>query len=265
MVPPQAHIALAANILGTIGTVLWCIQLIPQIWQNWRRKSTEGVPASMMILWASCGPPLGVYAIVQSFNIPMQVQPQCFTVLTIVTWSQTLAYGKGWSVWRATIAGIGLSALLGGIEVMLVFSMRIAYRREITWPIIFMGVLAVLLNVAGLVPLYIDILKRRGRVVGINFVFLTMDSLGALFSLASVAAQNEFDPLGASSYIAIFVCEAIVFFSHWIWLARHRIVRRENTSAGIIPDESLTASTESVVVEEVRVFTKDSQLAQSAA
>ena len=187
MVLPQEHIPLAASILGTIGTVLWCIQLIPQIWQNWRRGSTEGVPASMMILWASCGPPSGAYAIVQNFNIPLQLQPQCFTVLTIVTWSQTLAYGKGWSAWRATVAGIGLATLLGGIEAMLVFLLRvdfllellvqgnkltlssqIAYRREITWPIVFTGVLAVSLDVAGLVPLYIDMLKRRGRAVGIS-------------------------------------------------------------------------------------------------
>ncbi len=89
MVPPQHRIPTAADILGTIGTVLWCIQLIPQIWQNWRRKSTEGVPPLMMILWAVCGPPFGVYVIVQNFNIPLQVQPQCFTFLTIVTWSDT--------------------------------------------------------------------------------------------------------------------------------------------------------------------------------
>lgn len=131
MAPPQEHIPLAANILGTVGTVLWCIQLIPQIWQNWRRKSTDGVPASMVILWASCGPPFGAYAIVQNFNIPVQVQAQCFTVLTIVTWSQVLTYGNGWSVWRAIVAGIGLTALLGGIEVMLVFLLRVGFLREI--------------------------------------------------------------------------------------------------------------------------------------
>lgn len=44
----------ASNVLGTIGTVLWCIQLIPQIWYNWRRKQTEGLPPLMMFLWAAC-------------------------------------------------------------------------------------------------------------------------------------------------------------------------------------------------------------------
>jgi uncharacterized protein with PQ loop repeat len=47
-------VTVASNVLGTIGTVLWCVQLIPQIWYNWRRKETEGLPASMMFLWAAC-------------------------------------------------------------------------------------------------------------------------------------------------------------------------------------------------------------------
>lgn len=48
------NIPVAANVLGTIGTVLWCIQLVPQIWHNWRHKKTDGLPASMMVLWATC-------------------------------------------------------------------------------------------------------------------------------------------------------------------------------------------------------------------
>lgn len=50
------NVTLASNVLGTIGTILWCIQLIPQIWYNWRRKKTDGFPAAMMFLWASCEP-----------------------------------------------------------------------------------------------------------------------------------------------------------------------------------------------------------------
>jgi hypothetical protein len=48
------NVTVASNVLGTIGTVLWCIQLIPQIWYNWRQKKTDGLPAAMMFLWASC-------------------------------------------------------------------------------------------------------------------------------------------------------------------------------------------------------------------
>ena len=44
----------AANVLGTIGTVFWCIQLVPQIWYNWKQKKTDGLPGLMMFLWAIC-------------------------------------------------------------------------------------------------------------------------------------------------------------------------------------------------------------------
>lgn len=47
------HITPTANILGTIGTVMWCVQLLPQIWKNYRNKSTDGLGA-MMLVWALC-------------------------------------------------------------------------------------------------------------------------------------------------------------------------------------------------------------------
>ena len=74
----------------------------------------------MMVLWAACGPPFGAYAVVQRFNVPVQVQPQVFTLLAVVAWAQTLVYGRGWAGWRAGVAGVGLAAFLGGVEGLLV-------------------------------------------------------------------------------------------------------------------------------------------------
>ncbi len=44
--------AIAVNVLGTIGAVLWSIQIIPQIWKSHRTKSTEGLSAILMFTWA---------------------------------------------------------------------------------------------------------------------------------------------------------------------------------------------------------------------
>ena len=38
------------------------------------------------------GVPFGAYAVVQNFNIPLQVQPQIFMFLCLVSWSQILMY-----------------------------------------------------------------------------------------------------------------------------------------------------------------------------
>lgn len=46
----------------------------------------------MMMLWAWAGVPLGVYNIVEEFNIALRIQPQILTVLSLVTWIQCYYY-----------------------------------------------------------------------------------------------------------------------------------------------------------------------------
>jgi hypothetical protein len=48
----------------------------------------------MMLLWAAAGVTLGVYNIVQRFNIALRIQPQILTTLSLLTWAQCMYYGK---------------------------------------------------------------------------------------------------------------------------------------------------------------------------
>lgn len=131
---PQTRIPTPAVVLGALGTVFWCIQLIPQIWQNWRRKKTEGVPGVMMMIWAismdklpspiKCQHALFIYHLqarfrsavmqsfryasreavllvrtmtqetIQNFNVPLQIQPQIFGALSLAIWTQILVYSR---------------------------------------------------------------------------------------------------------------------------------------------------------------------------
>lgn len=70
---PQTSIPVAANVLGTIGTVFWCIQLVPQIWTNYRVKKTDGLPGIMMFLWAICAVPFGAYSIAQVWQLSRNI------------------------------------------------------------------------------------------------------------------------------------------------------------------------------------------------
>ena len=47
-----------------------------------------------MLLWAAAGVPLGVYNIVEEFNVALRIQPNILTALSLVTWSQCLYYRK---------------------------------------------------------------------------------------------------------------------------------------------------------------------------
>lgn len=99
------------------------------------------------------------------------------------------------------------------------------------------GIIAAILLAASLIPPYFELWKRSGRVVGMNFVFLTIDWLGAFFSLMGVVAQNTFDPLGGCLIIVCLVIEGGYFISHGIWLFRTRKLRAAAKAAGQDFDE----------------------------
>ncbi|KAH8164452.1 hypothetical protein CIB48_g3800 [Xylaria polymorpha] len=237
---PQEDIPVAATVLGTIGTVLWSIQLIPQAWTNWRRKTTEGFPAIMMFLWAISGVPFGIYAIVQNFNIPIQVQPQVFMFLCLVNWGQILLYSHKWSLWKVLVVTTGTAAIFAGVEAALILTIRPVYKAGNETPVIVIGVVAAILLAAGLLPPYGEAWKRRGRIIGINFVFLVMDFLGALFSLLSLAAQHTFDILGGVMYIVCIFLEIGIFATHLIWLFRTRQIRNAAKLDGKTFDDVMT-------------------------
>ncbi|GFN20725.1 PQ-loop repeat-containing protein [Aspergillus tubingensis] len=235
----DGNITGASYVLGTIGTVLWCIQLIPQIWYNWRRKKTDGFPPLMMLLWASCAVPMGAYMVLQEVNLPLQIQPQIFGFFSLVSWGQILYYNHSYTCLKATSLVVGTAMLFGGIETLLILTLRIPYNKGVTWPDLVVGVVAAILLASGLVPPYFELWKRDGRVIGFNWVFLSIDTLGGLFSLFALAAQGSFDILGGIMYILVVVLEAGIYASHIIWRIRYRAVRKEARASGRSIDEVL--------------------------
>ncbi|KAF2703763.1 PQ-loop-domain-containing protein [Pleomassaria siparia CBS 279.74] len=240
---PQTSIPPAANVLGTIGTgICWCVQILPQIWHNWHRKSTDGLPSLMLMLWASCAVPFGVYAIVENFNIALQVQPQCFGGLTLIAWGQSLYYHGHWRAWTATLTTILVAIGFAVTETILILTLRGPYYRGVEWPMMMMAIIASVMLAVGLIPPYFELAKRNGRVIGINFVFLTVDWAGAFFSLMALVAQETFDVLGGSLYIVCMSLELGIFISQIIWLWRVRHVRRAAKQAGMSYDEYIAAN-----------------------
>ncbi|KAJ5538105.1 hypothetical protein N7494_007584 [Penicillium frequentans] len=124
-------VPVAENILGTLGAVCWSIQLLPQIIINYRRHNTEGLQGSMMLLWAAAGVPLGVYNIVEEFNVALRIQPQILTALILVTWSQCLYYGKNYSVTKCIATVAPLLLIFGGIETGLIFAVKEAKSHNL--------------------------------------------------------------------------------------------------------------------------------------
>lgn len=209
--------AVAENVLGTIGTVLWCIQLIPQIIRNYRVKDCTGFPPLMMFLWALSGIPFSIYFFGTDASIPLRVQPQLFTLFCTISWAQTLYYPPvQLSRPRLLLFVGGFCLLTVGLEIGLILWLSPLYRDGKSWPMLVIGIIASVLLALGLIPPYFELAKRKGRVVGINFFFLGMDMSGALFSLLSIVVGNM-DVMSLILYAIVLAMELGIFISHTIW------------------------------------------------
>ncbi|CDO93488.1 unnamed protein product [Kluyveromyces dobzhanskii CBS 2104] len=133
-----------------------------------------------------------------------------------------------------------------GFEVGFTLWLRPVYDHGTHWPALVIGIIATILLAAGLVPPYFELAKRRGRVVGINFIFLFVDSLGAWFNIASVAVGNM-DIMGIVLYAIVAALEIGIFASHFIWCCRFKWFGNDNGQ--LDDDESLTSSNGTANVE----------------
>jgi PQ loop repeat len=208
-------------------------KLIPQIIINYQRHDTTGLQPLMMILWAYAGVPLGVYNIVEEFNIALRIQPQILTLLSLVTWAQCCYYSKvlsspiycflascficlpylyvtqsmyiqHWSILHSIAYLFLLATAMGLVQASLIFALRAAKSKNLNWPLILMAALAATLLAAGVLRHYVDIYMHRA-VRGISFLFVGIDAAGDLFSLASVFFQPKLDVLGIVIYGTEFV------------------------------------------------------------
>ena len=249
----------AATALATVGTVLWCIQLIPQIYHNWKKKDCTGLPPHMMFLWVISGIPFAIFFLILDTNIILQIQPHLFTFFCGVGFVQSCYYPPV-SMSKVKIIAITLGIIAVDIasEVGFVLWLRPLHARGIEWPAMIFGIMASVLLAIGLLPPYFELAKRQGQVVGINFVFIALDSLGAYFSIASVCV-GEMDILSIVLYAVIAVLELGIVISHVIWLCRFKWFGNdiknsmefngsdsESTEADIYMDEFTEIGTEKI-------------------
>ncbi|KAK9460289.1 PQ loop repeat-domain-containing protein [Lipomyces oligophaga] len=249
-----------ATALGTVGTVFWCIQLVPQIYTNFRRRDTTGLPPMMMFLWAVSGVLFGMYFVPQAPSLPLVIQPQIFTAFCLITFGQCLYFPPARkSLARTMLYTLGLAALGGGIELAFALPFKNSHyfavvhnRSPHTWPLILVGVLAALALLGGLIQPYFGIFRRKGQVLGINFFFLMIDSTGAIFSFASLLFPQTNDDgsavprdyLGMILYLFVPLLEGGIVLSHCYWyFTIGRRLRAEQSSSKIPDPEKLDSLT----------------------
>ncbi|KAM0748923.1 hypothetical protein T439DRAFT_57636 [Meredithblackwellia eburnea MCA 4105] len=213
----------AENVLGTMGAVLWSIQLCPQIYKSYVKKDTRGLSASMLAIWFCSGLFLGGYSIAQRLPVPLLIQPQLFCLFTAIAWAQCLVYEQEKTPTFATVTCIIVCVVSGGIELALVYGARALEVRGNNKATTAWGILSTISILAGFVPQYIEIFRLRA-VIGISLVFLFVDMGGAVFSSLALlfTPEGHVDILALSSYGSAFTLEAIIFILAGLLNPLHR-------------------------------------------
>lgn len=238
--------AAAENVLGTIGTVLWCVQIIPQIVKNHRDRSTYGLSSYLFLIWAYASVPEGAYLLIEWINIPLIVQPQIFAALAFVAVGQCLYFRDGGHTIGSKVSlkmtcaiVLAMAVFAGALEIAMFELGRLGKRHGTDAASQVFGIIGVIGILAGLFPQFYEIWKAR-EVVGVSFLFLATDSAGALFSLLSLVFKKEFNGLAAANYIGILVLEAAIFLLALILnpRARRRRKRQDEDHFASIPTQT---------------------------
>ncbi|CEH11759.1 Predicted membrane protein [Ceraceosorus bombacis] len=220
------------NVFGTLGAVLWSVQLLPQIYLNHRRRQAQGVQPSFMMLWAVSGLALGVHNVLANVNIALQVQAQILTALSLsvlaveagsderlptvyrpvrpffaVTWAQIMYFEHEWSKLRTCLTTASLAFAFAGVEAALIAGLRYGLTQgPPRWFLTFMAVLAAVGLALGVLREYVDILRTQST-QDLSLIFVYLDAGGDLTSLISVALAS---PLSIES-IVIYASELLLW------------------------------------------------------
>ena len=130
-------------------------------------------------------------------------------------------YQRRWKLGVVISTCSVMLAACAGIEVALVLVLRLRYDRGLSWPMTAIGIIAVVILLAAFVPTLFGLIGRRGRVVGLSFMFLLIDSSRALFSLLSLGTivENAFSGFTGLTWIVVaqqtFNIEFVTLYVLW--------------------------------------------------
>ncbi|KAF9005988.1 PQ-loop-domain-containing protein [Cyathus striatus] len=231
----------AEQVFGTIGTICWTAQMLPQVWKSWREKSTDGLSQWLVLLWGIASVFQGVYAIVQNINIPLIVQPQLFGFLTLLSWGQCQYYGVKRSLMVTFIMTVSVIAVCGGLEAGLIFAVRPSHDLGNKTATNVFGILASVLISIALFPQYYEIYKYK-EVIGLSLVFITVDLLGGVFNDLSLIFKEELDVIALICYTLVIVLDGVIIIAALILNPRARKRREQETVQATLETSTFTNS-----------------------
>ncbi|CUA73011.1 putative protein C2E12,03c [Schizosaccharomyces pombe 972h-] [Rhizoctonia solani] len=218
----------------SVSTVMWMVQLVPQVIKSYREKSTEGLSPWLMLSWALSAPFLGVYMIAQEISIPLILQPQLFGAMSALSWTQCLYYSYHKTKIQCLSAYCIFLTFAGAFQGGFAVLARRKYENGDVWSLRTFALFSSILLSAGLLPQYWEIWKRK-EVIGVSILFMIIDMLGGVFSALSLVFKETFDIFAAIPYLMVVALDALVIVLAMILnpLARRRRQRQESNEIAV--------------------------------
>ncbi len=91
----RMNLDVAITVASTASLILWTVQLLPQIYHNYRRKSTEGLSLAMLLIWFPGAVISAGYNYASALAIPLIIQQHIFSFLAAICILQDVYYGGG--------------------------------------------------------------------------------------------------------------------------------------------------------------------------
>ncbi|KAJ7367539.1 hypothetical protein DFH08DRAFT_828760 [Mycena albidolilacea] len=241
----------AENVFGTLGTICWTAQLVPQVWKSYRDKSTQRLSEWLVLSWGISGGFFGVYAVVQNLNLPLIIQPQLSAFLCLISWGQCIYYSSTRSHYISFSMVVAAIVALGGFEVGMVFAIRPSANDH---AIQFFGIFSSVLLALSLGAQYYEIYQRR-EVVGVSITFMMVDCLGGVFSDLSLVFKPKFDGVAAILYTLVIVMDGVVLLAAIVLNPRARKRRQRSEEIVTTNASSLESGTVPLTTSQQRTLT----------
>ncbi|KAI9351582.1 hypothetical protein DFJ73DRAFT_831300 [Zopfochytrium polystomum] len=86
--------AIAKEVFANLGLVFWSFQLLPQVIQNYRSRSTGNLSFGMVLLWAAWACPFVAGALRANLAPPLIIQPNLFAFFSVICAVQIVYYAR---------------------------------------------------------------------------------------------------------------------------------------------------------------------------
>jgi uncharacterized protein with PQ loop repeat len=187
---------LIKDIFGYAALAFVTLELLPQCFRNYRRKSCEGLSSVMMVLGCTGCILSSVYNIVQDLALSLILQSEAWMFFALVCWIQYFHYGRRWTATRSFAVFAGIIVSVAFLQTLFVLSLKHLNDHEVTWATTAIGIIPTVLYIVGFIPQWINFWRVRCG-YGISVVFVAMDIIGCTLPVISLAFHHEFDWVAA--------------------------------------------------------------------